>query len=185
MQVEIGGRGRDDPFEIRGEALRDHVLGDGSAIADPGIEPLADHVHDPVAGNQIDLDIRVAAGHLGQHRAEDQRRGIDHGVDAHLAARRRAKLIERIEGNADIREGAGDRSLQRLASGGQRHRPVRAVHQSHAGTLFEAFERMADGRRRHAELEPGPPEVPVSRNGQEIREVGKIRSGDLHAAMMS
>src|SRR5882724_10100504 len=51
--LKVGGRRYDDPADIGGEALGDHVFRHGPAVANAGIEPVVDDVHHTVADRYL------------------------------------------------------------------------------------------------------------------------------------
>ncbi len=180
MAFQIGRSADDEPADVAGEALGHHVLGDGSAVADARVVAAVDDVDHAVAYRQFDLDVGVALEECRHHRAHKVVGGFGGHAQANAAHRCVAEQVHDIQRLADLLEGPGDRSLQRLACRGQGDAAAGPVQQAHAQTLLEPAQRVAQRRGAYAQIEPRPPKVAMLGDLQEVGEVCIVRSSELH-----
>jgi len=158
--------------ERRGQPHGDHVLRDGVAKADAGIEALRDDVGQAVIGRDLDGDLRVPPRHLDQQgRHGDGQRGA-RGVQAQGArdaALVGAQALGRVLDFRQRRPDAGDEGRARL---GQPHAARRAREQGLAEAGLDELHRVADGGCAHSQLAGGGRETatPMHR-----RHNGKVR----------
>src|SRR5260370_27488714 len=158
----------------------DHVLGYRPTIADARVEAAVDHIDHLIADGYVDLHLWVAVDERRKNGAEQQAGGVARNVEPDPAGGRIPKAVEIFDRLADGFERRGDRGLQLLAGRGQRDAPVRAVEQPNARTVFEAPDRVTEGRCTDPEFQRRSPEAAMLRDGEKVGEVRQVGASELH-----
>jgi hypothetical protein len=71
---EIGWGTDDEPADVGGESLSDHVLRDSAAVSDASIETAFHHVDHPVVHRKLDLDVGIPIEKRGHDRSDEKLR---------------------------------------------------------------------------------------------------------------
>lgn len=102
--VEVGRSPDDEPADIGGQTLRDHVLRHCASVPDTRVVPVFDDVDHTVVDRELDLDLRVPFQERGHHRSTKlgsfRRYAQPHPTHRHVA-----KAVENVQGAADLVEG--------------------------------------------------------------------------------
>jgi hypothetical protein len=148
---EVRRRADDGHADVAGHGDRDHVAVDHLAELDAGVEASGDDVHDRVAHHEVEPHVRVAGEEVGEREPAEHR--VHRGPDeqAYGAAWGVAQLPERGDGGAHLLERRAHRGVEPLARLGEVDAPRRALHEGHAELPLQLAERLAHGRRAHAQ----------------------------------
>ncbi len=119
--LEIGWRSDDEPADVGGKTLGDHVLWHGSAVPDTRVKAAFGHVYHPVVHRKLDLDIWITVKERGHHRAHEKFSSLGRHAQSHAAHGGVAETIEHIDGTADLIERSNERGLKGLAGGRERN----------------------------------------------------------------
>ena len=151
--LEVVGRGAQDHVEVA-QPARDPVRIGEPADADRDVDARVDQVDHRVVHQQAQAQLR----RLGQQRRQRGREVVgeaDRRRHAQLAGGRVARLLQRLRRRARRLQHALAVRVVALAGLGQRELARRAVQQRHAAVLLQRADRLADGRRAHAQAARG------------------------------
>ncbi|MCY1443192.1 hypothetical protein D9M71_595930 [compost metagenome] len=142
--------------------------------------PAADHVDDQVGDCQIDLHVRVAVVIDRENRAQQEVGSVTEKIQTDTSGRLIPITIQSFGCLSDFVHRLADEAVQLLASRRQRNTASGAVEETNAETRLKPLDGMAQRRRTDANLLARPAEALVPDDGQEINEIGKVRTVKIH-----
>jgi hypothetical protein len=178
MAGEIFGRTGDDQPEGRGQPDPDHVRLEIVAHSDAGVEAALDQVDQLVLAANLDLDVGIGGGEALDHRFDQEGDGGAGDIEAKKARRSFAEASRRLERGGEAGEGGQSVLQEALARFGQADAAGGTGEQGHSDPRLERPDRLADRRRREAEIVGRGTEAAPVGNAQERFHSVELVAGD-------